>query len=455
MSATPPETRHDEPLTIEATPFSRPEFARRQSRRSLSPVTVITGILLILLLAVTWLVFSARAVRLEFDQPTTDVTVSGGLSYLLGERYLMLTGEYQVTARAEGFHELRAPLTVTTEADQTMQFSFSPLPGILQIVSAPESGAEVFIDQQSVGITPLTIDSIEPGLHDVSLRSARFLPWDSDISIEGRRQRQTLTADLSPAWALLDISSSPAGASISIDGEAAGTTPATVEAVQGPRQITISLAGYKSWQNTLDIEAGQNQVLPEVQLIRADGKVSLSSEPAGANVTVNNDFRGITPLALSLAPGEQYRIRLTRAGYQPAERQLDLAAGDAVDLNIRLNPVVGKVRIQVTPGDATLTIDGKPAGVASQLLSLTTRPHTIVVSKPGYASFETTIVPQADVARQLIVNLQTEDEARIAAIPTEISTSAGQQLRLIYPGKLTMGADRREPGRRSNEIQKT
>lgn len=53
-----------------------------------------------------------------------------------------------------------------------------------------------------------------------------------------------------------------------------------------------------------------------------------------------------------------------------------------------------------------------------------------------------------------MVTLKTEAEAKVAAIPEVVTAATGIQLKLILPGSLEMGAGRREPGRRSNEIER-
>jgi formylglycine-generating enzyme required for sulfatase activity len=45
-------------------------------------------------------------------------------------------------------------------------------------------------------------------------------------------------------------------------------------------------------------------------------------------------------------------------------------------------------------------------------------------------------------------------QAKLASMPSVIQTAAGQRLRLIRPGRFTMGAPRREQGRRANEVQR-
>jgi formylglycine-generating enzyme required for sulfatase activity len=60
-------------------------------------------------------------------------------------------------------------------------------------------------------------------------------------------------------------------------------------------------------------------------------------------------------------------------------------------------------------------------------------------------------VPREGLAQELRVRLLTVEEARLAALKPSIRTPAGQELVLLRPGPVTMGASRREPGRRANE----
>ncbi len=53
-----------------------------------------------------------------------------------------------------------------------------------------------------------------------------------------------------------------------------------------------------------------------------------------------------------------------------------------------------------------------------------------------------------------MVTLKTKEEARVAAIPQSVTTALTQKLKLVIPDRMTMGADRRQPGRRSNEIER-
>jgi formylglycine-generating enzyme required for sulfatase activity len=135
---------------------------------------------------------------------------------------------------------------------------------------------------------------------------------------------------------------------------------------------------------------------------------------------------------------------------------VQLAADEEQSLDARLEPQYGIVFVSAQPADATLRVDGRDAGKATQRLQLTTRQHTLVISKPGYTGKTVTVTPRAGTSKNVDVTLVTATQARAArqaaAMPAVITSPAGQRLRLLRPsGSFRMGASRREAGRRANE----
>ncbi len=444
-----------ENIELEAASFARADPNARQRSIRLKPLPILLAVIFGILALAALFMFTARAVKFNITPvPESTAITSGFFSYRLGERFLMLPGEYTVSASAAGYHELIEEVTVSDDADQVINIAMKPLPGILVISTRPVSGIEVLVDQTFVGITPLTIDNIEPGLHDIELRGERYLPFQTDIAIEGRRIEQTLIAELLPAWADVTINSAPEGAEVLVDGEALGLTPASIEVLEGERTIGLKKQGYKLWQSNLTVLAGEPLALADVDLIKSDGLVSINSEPPGVNVTIGDRYRGQTPLTVALAPGADYGVLLSKAGYSPIRRTISVRPEEDLALNLKLSPVMGIVRLQVEPADSELIVDGKPLGPANQRLSLTATRHSIEIRKPGFATYTNTVTPQPGLTQQLLVTLQTEEAARAAAIPNVIVAMEGVTAELVIPDRLRMGASRREPGRRSNEIEK-
>ena len=99
----------------------------------------------------------------------------------------------------------------------------------------------------------------------------------------------------------------------------------------------------------------------------------------------------------------------------------------------------------------------KSWGIGSQQLALPAFEHRIEVRKSGYASQRSRVQPRPGLEQVIDIALLTESEARKASMTPEITNALGQTLVLIDPSaepinEFEMGASRREPGRRANEV---
>ena len=74
--------------------------------------------------------------------------------------------------------------------------------------------------------------------------------------------------------------------------------------------------------NSTVAPAGTNSVSDEV------ASVQLSSDPTGAEITIDGSYVGNTPSLIKLKPG-RHSIRMTLPGYAPWERSIETAAGES------------------------------------------------------------------------------------------------------------------------------
>lgn len=474
----------EENQIIEPAAFQRASAAKKKTVFAPSPMKLGLASVFLLLAMVALFIFSARAVLFEFDPENASMDIIDGWpTWQVGQRYLMLSGDYKLTATAPGYHPLNVDISVGKAADQEIFQRLEKLPGIVSIetvVAAPETfesdtddsdtanletaasgteaiqieAAEVFIDQTLVGITPITLDAVAAGIRELTIKHPRYLTYQTEIDVAGMREQQNVTVPLDPAWANIGVSTTPPGASIVLDGNTLATTPATLELMEGDHRLQLKLAGYKTFETALDVIAQQDQTLATVSLIKSDGKLNVVSSPEGVNVTISGTYYGQTPISIGLAPGKNYQLEASRAGYKSAIRRFDVEPDEDQRISLRLEPIVGQIRLEVSPANATLLIDDTALGNPNRILELPARAHRLRIELAGYAAFETEVIPQPGLPQQLTIALQTEEEARVSAIPQQVTTSLGDTLRFMLPGTLEMGAGRREPGRRSNEIQK-
>ncbi len=70
--------------------------------------------------------------------------------------------------------------------------------------------------------------------------------------------------------------------------------------------------------------------LPPPEPVDAEGRLLVRSMPPGAEVIVNGESRGTTPLALAELPYGPYEVEVILAGYPPRREQFMLEAGDPI-----------------------------------------------------------------------------------------------------------------------------
>jgi formylglycine-generating enzyme required for sulfatase activity len=404
------------------------------------------------MLAVFWFMFTAHAVRLEFTPVDAVAQVRGGLAVPVGDVWLLREGSFRLEATAPGFEPLQTTIEVSDAPNQVLRFELAKLPGRVAFESDPP-GADVVIDGQIVGKTPLADVPIAAGPVGVEFNLPRYEPLTLQAEIEGMDRRQTVTGTLLPDWAEVTVTSVPAGAEILVDDDPTGqTTPAVVEVAAGERELQVRADGHRTHRQRLLVVARQPVTLPEIRLERADGVLRIQTTPAGAGITLNGQYQGESPIELAVRSGVNYRIQAFSAGYDAAVGNVRLNAGEERTVNLSLERLSGTLVVTAEPEFAELFVNGRSAGAANQTLTLPTGRQTIEVRAPGYAGYSTVITPREGVTQELRVRLLTLEDARMAALQPQVSTRGdGQQLVLLRPGPFTMGSSRRQPGRRANE----
>jgi len=135
------------------------------------------------------------------------------------------------------------------------------------LVESAPSGAAVTVDGRAVGQTPLRLASKPWPLHaraELALPGHR--PWSGSLAA-GSGESRRIELQLDPLPASLALTSSPAGAAVSIDGRNAGQTPLDGLALApGRHQVRLWLSSHQPWEAELDLEPGG----------RLDRQVSLS-----------------------------------------------------------------------------------------------------------------------------------------------------------------------------------
>jgi len=157
-----------------------------------------------------------------------------------------------------GFQPVQTALQLRSGESVDQRIQLEPLSQGLLVSSNP-AGADVFVngDKQS-GQTPVTLP-LAPGKYNLVLRLLGYDAYSTQVEVRSDGQAK-LDAELHQknghvAWA--QISSSPAGAEIWVDGKDTGQhTPARVEIPSGIHTIALKMDGYQVARRGVEASEG-------------------------------------------------------------------------------------------------------------------------------------------------------------------------------------------------------
>lgn len=212
-------------------------------------------------------------------------------------------------------------------------------------VSSDPSGALVYVDGTYQGKTPLTV-TLYPGNHALRLSLAGYADYSSTVYVTANTN-QNQKAVMSPAiYGTVQITSLP-GARVFMDSNSQGAIPSsgilTISNVaSGNRLFKVTATGYNDWLNTIYVQS--NVVTPisagltpaGANPAPATGGIEIVSTPTGAEIYVDNLFKGYTPATLTGIAAGQHQLLLRYTGYVDYSQTVSVNSGQTTPLAISM-----------------------------------------------------------------------------------------------------------------------
>ena len=223
--------------------------------------------------------------------------------------------------------------------------------------------------------------------------------------------------------------SNPAGAAIYMNGNYYEYSPITLPNLQpGTYSMKATLNGYTPNTQIITVYAGQAApYYPVLQQSppppRSTGTVYAKSNPSGANVFVDGTYNGITPMTLTLYPGNR-NIVLKLSGYNDWSSTAYVSAGSSQTINPGLTTAIfGPLSIGSAPPGASVFMDGGYQGITNpsggfMLNNVPSGSHIIKVTASGYNDWIETVYVKSNANTYVPVYMTP-----IGPNPTPVSAS--------------------------------
>ena len=202
--------------------------------------------------------------------------------------------------------------------------------GSISFISVP-SGAGIFLDNKDTGKnTPATVSGVMAGLHAYVLKLSGYNDAAGTVMVEAGRTAQVsanLVAVLTTGS--VNVSSSPSGAEVYIDGVSRGVTPVILRDIAaGTHTFRLKLSGYQDSEGSVIVEAGQTAVISAAltRIITA-GDLDISSVPPGADIYIDGTkLSGVTPQVVPGLSEGTHGLVLKLAGYRDYGQSFNIIA---------------------------------------------------------------------------------------------------------------------------------
>ena len=448
-------------------------FEKRQSKGIFENQTIryISFSISLVVLYFSFYFFTAKAVKIDiFDDlngeliaQDSDIKIDGGLfpSFKIGGRYLLRSGEYKISIQNEGYVSMsNETLIIDENESQDRMFDLSRLPGKIVFTTNPGVDFDLYVDDSEISkATPETF--VSAGNRKIELRFDRYFPIEKEIFVNGKGEIQEYSFDLDPSWADVSISTEPVDVGIFNGNERLGNTPSTIQLIQGKNTLSLRKSGYKDYEIQLDIVAQDSVSLESLILSRLDVPLEIISEPEGASININDEYRGLTPMEIMLEPLVEHKILISKPGYKDINNQLRLDTIESLSskgknsevLDYFLEEILGQVSFVGTDGAKVYRSDDL-IGVIPFNIEMISEEQILKVKKDGLVTQEIKMTPNPNYPQKIEVKLLNEEQTVLAAIPKTLKTSQSQEMKLILPGSFVMGTPRRSQGRLSNENER-
>jgi hypothetical protein len=184
------------------------------------------------------------------------------------------------------------------------------------------------------------------GLHSVVVQGENIKPFSVTVNIRPDQTETVSLLDVELLPGLLDIVPSEPDSTIIIDGMAV-TGPGPFEVSFGEHSVRVEKDGFLPVEQTVNVSQARQSIDILLSRVVLNAKLWIATIPTPAEVYVDDEFVGNSPLSHELTVG-QHTVSVRLTGYNDYTQNLNILEGENTQTLV-LTPVSSDPFAQITP----------------------------------------------------------------------------------------------------------
>ena len=309
-------------------------------------------------------------------------------------------GRHLVEIKKDGFEPFSqwvdSKMNETNTLTPTLKEIVKPKEGSM-IVTADVDAADVLINNNAAGKTPLVADHLAEGMYVVEVRKDPAVPWRQTVQVLAGQQAKvnaTLKATMGGNGGTVKVLSNVNGAHVFLDGTDMGVVPIEAKDVKpGDHIIDVKAPGYQDREEKVTVNVGSAAILKlDLNPVAAKdtGELNVVSPVPNAEVVVDGASVGGAPYDNKAMPGGDHFVVVQAAGYKKFEAKIHIDPGTKQTVTAELK-AAGALRVLSTPPGADVLINGVNQGKTPLELNELEVGQTVVqIQLAGYQDYSET-----------------------------------------------------------------
>jgi PEGA domain-containing protein len=239
-------------------------------------------------------------------------------------------GDHVVEVKKDGYPPWRQTVTIAAGQQVKVAANFGAATNSSLRIISNEPDVEVFVDGEQKGKAPVTIQGIKPGEHIVGGRKTRFKPVEQTVRVQpGENAIVSFRMEVAPPdrpRATLKVQSQVPNAEVFLDGSSLGRAPIDRNDLDpGKHYVVVHKDGFTDFKR--EVVLLENQTMTLVADLAATGTVRILSSPEGADVKIDGELIGKTPVQRDAVPSGDHIVEFKMKGFFDHKETMKIEGG--------------------------------------------------------------------------------------------------------------------------------